>query len=62
MLERKPEELDLDVPIPDLGVESILLAELRSEVEAELDLDLPVGLFLSNPSINQLAAQIAAML
>lgn len=52
-------KLDIDLPIADLGVDSLMAVELETVVRTELGLDLPPGLLLDRRvTISELGKQI----
>jgi natural product biosynthesis luciferase-like monooxygenase protein len=52
-----PSELDLDQPIGDYGLDSLMAIELVQAVETDLGVMLSMSSLLESPSIRQLAAQ-----
>ncbi|MFD7275453.1 amino acid adenylation domain-containing protein [Streptomyces sp. NPDC059862] len=58
---RIPEaELDHDVVFGDLGVESVMLAELTTRIEAQTGRPLEPAVLLDHPTLRRLAAHLAA--
>ena len=55
-------EIGVDMPMYDMGVNSITLIRLKRQIEAALKIDnLPVGVLVTNPTIRSLAAAISRM-
>jgi acyl transferase domain-containing protein/acyl carrier protein len=52
--------LDTNVPLNDLGLDSLAGVELKNAVEANLAVKLDMSVMLSNPSVQSLAAVLAA--
>jgi len=52
------ESLDIHQSLMELGLDSLMLIELKNWVEKNLETDVPLALFLEAPSIGQLAIQI----
>ncbi|MFN8009510.1 MAG: acyl carrier protein [Terriglobia bacterium] len=50
--------LDMNEPITNFGLDSLMTVELRNRIEADLGIVVPMAQFLEGPSISQLSAQI----
>jgi acyl transferase domain-containing protein/thioesterase domain-containing protein/NAD(P)-dependent dehydrogenase (short-subunit alcohol dehydrogenase family)/acyl carrier protein len=62
LLDRAPADLPGDQPLVTLGIDSIMGVQLTSALSQALDVALPVGLFLEHPTLDALAAHLAARL
>lgn len=58
----RADRVDLDVPLTDLGLDSIIAVEFVATLNVELDFELPVVLVLQGLGIRALAQMIAAKL
>lgn len=58
VLEIEPAELEVAKPLFDLGMDSLMAVELRTLLEAELGIEVPVSLFMDRPSAASLAAAL----
>jgi acyl carrier protein len=59
-LEMKPEQLDADQPLNEVGLDSLVGVGMKSQVEVELGISLPLAAALEGSSVRQLAAQMLA--
>jgi NADPH:quinone reductase-like Zn-dependent oxidoreductase/acyl carrier protein len=57
-----PENLDVEKPVTDLGLDSLMAVELRNWVEGELRLSLPAVELLHGPSVTQLVETLLRQL
>jgi len=57
-----PDELDVDQPLSEIGMDSLLVMELKNNLEKRLAFNIPMAVFLERPSIATLAAQAARLL
>lgn len=57
---RPAAELDQSVPLTMMGIDSLMGIELRSVLEAELDVPVPMGMLLDGPTIEELARALLA--
>ena len=56
---RRPEPgVELDRPLSEMGLDSLMAVELRNGVEADLQVTVPMVRFLQGPSVRGLAGQI----
>jgi phthiocerol/phenolphthiocerol synthesis type-I polyketide synthase C len=53
-----PERLDLDRPLDQLGVDSLIATELRTQIERELGILVPVVELLNGPTVTGLAERL----
>lgn len=53
-----PERLDLDRPLDQLGVDSLIATELRTQIERELGILVPVVELLEGPTVTGLAGRL----
>jgi acyl carrier protein len=56
------EKLDLDRPLTDLGLDSLMAVELRNWIEGDLRLSLPTVELMKGPSVSRLAELLLAQL
>jgi acyl carrier protein len=56
------EKLDVETPLSDLGLDSLMAIELRNWVEGDLKVSLPAVELLKGPSLRQLVDLLAAQL
>ncbi|MBM0274313.1 type I polyketide synthase [Micromonospora tarensis] len=59
-LEMKPEQLDIDQPLTEVGLDSLVAVGMKSRVEVELGLTLPLTAALEGASVRQLAERMLA--
>ncbi|MWA04973.1 SDR family NAD(P)-dependent oxidoreductase [Actinomadura sp. LD22] len=57
-LEMTPEQLDADQPLNEVGLDSLVGVGMKSQVEVELGLSLPLAAALEGSSVRQLAARM----
>ena len=55
-------DLDLEQPLNEVGMDSLLASELKNNLERRLAFNLPMAAFLEGPSITTLAAHAAKAL
>ena len=55
VLGASPDRVDLDTPLTDVGVDSLMAVELRNWVESELRVSLPIVELMEGPTVNRLA-------
>ncbi|MGO9652718.1 amino acid adenylation domain-containing protein [Mycobacterium sp.] len=53
-----PSRLDIKLPLNHLGVDSLIATELRTQIERDLGIVVPVIVLLNGPTITQLAARL----
>ncbi|MGX4653745.1 type I polyketide synthase [Micromonospora sp. SCSIO 07396] len=58
LLQTTPGELDRHTPLPLLGMDSLLAARLRAQLQRELGLELPVGRLLQPVSLTELVREL----
>jgi acyl transferase domain-containing protein/NAD(P)-dependent dehydrogenase (short-subunit alcohol dehydrogenase family)/acyl carrier protein len=51
--------LDMRTPLPRLGLDSLMAAELKNRVRAQFGLDVPVSDFLGDLSVNEWASKVS---
>ncbi|GJL77795.1 MAG: hypothetical protein NPINA01_07840 [Nitrospinaceae bacterium] len=49
-----PSKLEMDIPLTDVGLDSLMAMELIVRIETDLQITVPVVRFLGGPSINQM--------
>jgi myxalamid-type polyketide synthase MxaD len=57
-----PERVDIALPLNRLGLDSLMAVELKNGIEANVGVTIPIVKFLQGPSVEQLAAHLAAAL
>ena len=57
-----PEEIDQTLPLLQMGLDSLMAVELRGRLERDLERPLPLAMLLDNPSLDQLADRVLALL
>lgn len=55
-------KLDLQQPLSNLGLDSLMAVELKNRIAVDLDVNVPMVTFLSGPSVEQAAAQLLQLL
>ena len=55
VMEFDPEKIDVEQPLNSLGLDSLMVIELKNVIESSLDITLPMSRFLEGPSLAQLA-------
>lgn len=55
VMELDPEKVDTQQPLNSLGLDSLMVIELKNVIESSLDVTLPMARFLEGPSLSQLA-------
>ena len=55
VMELDPEKVDVQQPLNSLGLDSLMVIELKNVIETSLDVTLPMARFLEGPSLSQLA-------
>ncbi len=58
-LEIAPEEVDIDAPLSDHGIDSLSALTMTGELEKMLERKLPATLFWEYPTIARLSKQLA---
>jgi phthiocerol/phenolphthiocerol synthesis type-I polyketide synthase C len=53
-----PSRLDIELPLNHLGVDSLIATELRTQIERDLGIVVPVVTLLDGPTITQLATRL----
>lgn len=56
----KPQQLDLDRPLTDVGLDSLVAVGMKNQVEVELGLSLPLAAALEGSSVRQLGRRMLA--
>jgi amino acid adenylation domain-containing protein len=62
LLRMAPSRLNPQQPLSSLGLDSLMVMELKNEVESSLGVVLPMALLLEGPSIEQVASEIISSL
>jgi len=62
VLHTPPERLDVDQPLSDVGLDSLMAIELKNRLEGELGVHVSMVTFLQGPSIRRLAAEVMEQL
>jgi malonyl CoA-acyl carrier protein transacylase len=55
-------QLDIQQPLNQLGLDSLMAVELRNAIRTQLDVDLTIGTFLTGASVSKLATEIELQL
>jgi acyl carrier protein len=55
IIKSSPNKVNMNTPFKSLGVDSLMLVQLRNTLEETLDIKLPVSSFFSYPSIKEYA-------
>ncbi|MCE9604697.1 MAG: methenyltetrahydromethanopterin cyclohydrolase [Planctomycetia bacterium] len=55
VMEFDPEKIDVEQPLNSLGLDSLMVIELKNVIESSLEITLPMSRFLEGPSLAQLA-------
>ncbi|MGE4427778.1 MAG: amino acid adenylation domain-containing protein, partial [Solirubrobacteraceae bacterium] len=55
----RPENLDIELPLNRLGIDSLIALELRTQIERDLGIVVPVGQLLDTSSVTDLAERLA---
>ena len=62
VLHRDVDEIDVDTPLNEMGLDSLMGLELKTRIEQELEMRVPVGEFVEAPTIAQLAVKVVGWL
>jgi acyl carrier protein len=62
VLKLAPHALDVDQPLSNVGIDSLMAIELKNRIEADLGATVPMVKFLEGPSVRDLAAFLADQL
>ncbi len=54
VLEHDPAEIDIDQPVSNLGIDSLMAIQLKNRLSSELELSVPMVAFLEGKSLTQL--------
>ena len=57
-----PSQLDVQQPLSQMGLDSLMSGQLRSHIQNALDIKVPVASFLQNPTLAQLTTELLAQL
>ncbi len=57
-VKKLPADIDVNRPLTDVGVESIMAVELKNAFEAEFGIVFPAALLVEGPSINDIAVEL----
>jgi acyl carrier protein len=55
-------QLDIQQPLNQLGLDSLMAVELRNAIRTQLDVDLTIGTFLTGACVSKLATEIELQL
>jgi len=61
-LKISPSRLNAQQPLNSLGLDSLTAVELKNWIEAELNVEVPITIFLQEPTITQFSAQLLEQL
>jgi acyl transferase domain-containing protein/thioesterase domain-containing protein len=56
----EPYDVDVQQPLSQLGLDSLMSTELRTRLQKALDINVPVASFFQNPTVAQLTTQLLA--
>ena len=62
VLRLSPEEVDMEVPIPRMGLDSLMAIELKTQIQNALGVSVPIVTFLQGSSVSQLLARLMELL
>jgi aryl carrier-like protein len=62
VLETEPEALDVDAPLTHVGLDSLMALEVKNRVETTHGIELPIVGLIEDPTITNLATQVAGLL
>jgi myxalamid-type polyketide synthase MxaE and MxaD len=62
VLETEPEALDVDAPLTHVGLDSLMALEVKNRVETTHGIELPIVGLIEDPTITNLANQVAGLL
>ncbi len=62
VLGQSASKLDVQQPLSNLGLDSLMAVELKNRIAIELDVNVPMVTFLSGPSVEQAASQLLHLL
>jgi acyl transferase domain-containing protein/acyl-CoA synthetase (AMP-forming)/AMP-acid ligase II/acyl carrier protein len=62
VLKMSPAALDIEQPLSNLGIDSLMAIELKNRIEADLGATVPMVKFLEGPSVRELSAFLAEQL
>jgi acyl carrier protein len=54
-------KLDVDQPVTNMGLDSLIALELRNRIQVDMDVRVPIVKLLHGPSIAELAVYLAAL-
>jgi myxalamid-type polyketide synthase MxaC len=62
VLETEPDALDVDAPLTHVGLDSLMALEVKNRVEMAHGIELPIVGLIEDPTITNLATQVAGLL
>jgi aryl carrier-like protein len=62
VLEIEPDSLDVDAPLTHIGMDSLMALEVKNRVETTHGIELPIVELIEDPTISNLATQVAGLL
>jgi aryl carrier-like protein len=62
VLETEPEALDVDAPLTHVGLDSLMALEVKNRVETTHGIELPIVGLIEDPTITNLATQVAGLI
>jgi len=62
VLRLPPDEVDVNLPITRMGLDSLMAIEVKTQIQGALDVSVPLVTFLQGPSVSELAKTVVELL